>query len=229
MKAFSNLDFLEISIWLLFFGVIALTSFLAWYAAGYIFPDGSNRWLRAAAAMTGLAAGFYIAGWVVFKDLGPRYSTMVLSPFFAPKIRVIVPEGYTGYVTVLFGDALGTMNKDNEDGYYAVEVNADGTAIVACPPRLAYYWDGIDGFNTVSKSAPASAIPRRVTPGQLGYSRARSSSKGVTAFVVSFYYDKPERLAEIQAGTRELPPMPDNVQDRLIDSYLERYGAQTPL
>ncbi len=226
MRRMSGLDFLELVIAAIFFGVIALATFGVYSLAQYIFPEESQSLYRTGGLILGVVLGLYLAGWVVFKDLGPTFSKMILMPFFAPKIQIVVPMGFSGFVHVIFGDALGVMEKDPGFGCYVVRVGADGKATVPCPPRLAFFWDFMLGVRVSEDSNAGTAKAQMIYPWHHGFGKGRAGFKGLNACCLSLYYDTPERLEEIKSGKREAPEISYRVEHEMIDDYYERFGVK---
>ena len=228
MRRISGLDALELVIMAIFFGVIALAAIGAYSLAYYIFPGESQSMIRWGAVVLGLALGMYLAGWVVFKDLGPTYTKMILKPFLAPKIQVIVPKGFSGFVTVMFGDALGVMEKDKKSGFFVVHVGSDGKAIVPCPPRLVFFWDAMLGIRASDDSVIGLAAPRMFYPWHWGFGRGKASYMGLTAYYITFYFDTPEHLEDIKAGKRDAPERSYREEMAMVDDYYGRFGVKRP-
>lgn len=226
MRRLSGLDFLELVIAGIFFGVIALATFGVYFLAQHLFPGESQSMIRLGGLFLGLALGIYIAGWVVFRDLGPTFSKMILMPFFAPKIQIVVPKQFVGFVHVIFGDALGVMEKDPGFGCYVVRVGADGKATVPCPPRLAFFWDFMLGARVSEDSNAGITKAQMIYPWHHGFGKGRAGFKGLNACCLSLYYDTPEHLAEIKSGKREAPERSYSVETEMIDKYYERFGVK---
>lgn len=227
MRRMSGLDFLEFGIIAGFFGIIALIAIGAFSLACYFFPGKSQSMIRWGTLLLGFVLGSYLAGWIVFKDLGPTFSKKILGPFFAPKIHAVIPRGYSGYVTVMFGDALGTMDRDKTSGFYMVRVGADGKAIVPCPPRLAFFFDWLLGITASEDSVDGPTNTRMFYPWDFEFRKGGYSNGELEAYYITFYFDTPEHIKEIKMGKRDVPERSYQEQEEaMIDDYLGRFGVK---
>ena len=224
----SGLDFLEIVILLIFFGAIALITYGVWAVVHRFFQGNANSGWRAASVVLGLGLAFYVAGWVIFKDLGSTYMKMAMAPWLAPKVRVVAPEHHTGYVTVLFGDALGEMKREKGASFYSVKVDQDGRAIVPCPPRLEFFWDQMAGVTIVTENDPSETTLREVLPSDWSYGRGGIVHNGLKGFYISFYVDTPKRLEELNSSVEQRPAKPFKQESDMVEAYEARFGVKSP-
>ena len=136
-------------------------------ASSWFFPSGVRRSAQLVVGIASLILVFAIGTWV----------TLSVHQTVRRSLRVLIPEGYTGWVRVEF-EVQGAPMLPLEGGQYVLRIAADGSLKTSSLEQYgwakdSYYFDSIAGVHPIPDAGPDRRIWGRINGEAAGTSGKR--------------------------------------------------------